>query len=71
MNPACNHTDGGRHDCRYVDERNDLIPDAERLANGRADRNTVAWSREFFKAMDELWREKHNGIVRLTRRAAA
>lgn len=65
---GCKHEDGGKHDCRYVDRRNALIPIAEARANlavgadyGGADyvgtlyRDwSLAWDREFHRAMTDL-----------------
>jgi len=61
-----------KHDCGYVDERNRLLPQAERIATTRADewasmRGSYAqtgpayrqqWVREFSAAMDQLWAER-------------
>lgn len=55
---ACKHEDGIAHACKYVNARNRLIPEAERLAHQRAaaanDTRPMSWTREFFAAMDEL-----------------
>ena len=72
----CNHQeghivreDGSRvavagHDCDYVDARNALIPQAEKMADAATRtelkdpppdlRRTQTWSRQFLKAMDTL-----------------
>jgi hypothetical protein len=45
------------HDCGYVDRRNRLIPEAEKIAARRATTaSDTALSREFHRAMDELAR---------------
>lgn len=71
---SCTHPEGrredgtplpnDRHDCAYVDARNALIPQAERLAAeavGDAGPGG-AWSREFHAAMNRLAVE--HGLVR-------
>lgn len=49
----------GAHDCAYIEERNRLIPMAEKIA-GNPD--SPGWSARFMKAMNELARFK--SIVR-------
>jgi hypothetical protein len=55
--PACTHTEGAYHDCDYVDQRDALISQAERLATERCEPGQN-WTRLFFAAMDELWRAR-------------
>jgi hypothetical protein len=45
-----------RHDCRYVERRNALIPLAERVADIGADRDLHpdVWDAQFLLSMDEL-----------------
>lgn len=50
------------HNCDYVDWRNSLIPEAERLADKRCSRVNEygRWSLEFHHIMNHLVREKEN-----------
>lgn len=55
------------HDCRYILERNALIPRAERMAlkqTGLDNKGKVtgSFSRAFMRAMDDLWRIRCNLI---------
>lgn len=75
MPEVCPHTDGDKHDCGYVRRRNNLIPEAERIARQRCvtkglDFNSAAFNREFFDAMDELARASGLLGVREERAAA-
>lgn len=66
MPVVCEHLEGPAHNCGYVRRRNNLIPEAERIAHQRCmakglDWNGGAFNREFFGAMDELARA--SGLV--------
>jgi len=61
----CTHTEGPHHDCRYVEERNKLIPVAERLALQAVGEPPPGFDDPaydarfgvaFLRAMDLLWR---------------
>lgn len=63
--PDCNHGDGAKHDCAYVDWRESLIPKAENLANAKHPdlpdgtreerrRQSVKWDAEFHREMRRL-----------------
>lgn len=58
-----------QHDCAYIKARNRLIPEGERMADAAVmlypgdeklwqRRLWAAWSAEFSKAMDQLWRSR-------------
>lgn len=62
----CRHTEGPGHDCAYVDLRESLIPEAERLATAHVlsvdpseaePRRTDEWTRRFMVEMDRLVRD--------------
>ncbi len=42
----------------YEVERNKLIPQAIKIADGIVDRNNPLWSRTFFATMDMLWKDR-------------
>ena len=46
------------HDCRYIEERNALIPAAERLATTTAGENAGRWTQVFMTEMDRLWKTR-------------
>lgn len=54
----------GAHDCRYIAERNALIPEAERIALLAVaylpddETRQKAWPRAFLEAMDDLVRKR-------------
>lgn len=68
----CTHTEGERHDCRYVESRNRLIPEAEAYAHavaGPAPLSLYAraawgakWSRAFHSKMNEMWSGKPSAL---------
>lgn len=47
---GCRHSEGGRHDCDYVEKRNALIPKASRMAWERVEaaKNAMPGDREKF-----------------------
>lgn len=55
-----------KHDCRYIEERNTLIPQAEEIADKKFDRKKrkYAWAFEFHRAMNRLWAGKQNALPR-------
>lgn len=61
---TCEHPDGPKHSCSYVDARNRLIPVAEAFArgvvraSGNDDPNNMRFSRLFMGEMTRLWEEK-------------
>lgn len=51
-------TDLHVHDCAYVEKRNTLIPQAEKIADKEHERNSGAWSIAFHRAMNKLMADK-------------
>jgi len=57
MPAVCRHSEGKQHSCSYVDERNKLIPEAEREAWAIIRVKNLphgAFGREFMAAMERL-----------------
>ena len=46
------------HDCRYIEERNALIPDASRHATTTAGDNAGRWAQVFMAEMDRRWKTR-------------
>lgn len=49
-----------QHDPQYVRDRDELIPEAERLTNKAvgSKNKSSQWSKHFIKTMDRLWAER-------------
>lgn len=70
IRPNCTHSEGGRHDCDYVDARNSLIPEATREAAQSIGRKHPGmrfpppglWCSEFCLAMDRLAALRFRGV---------
>jgi hypothetical protein len=65
----CRHTEGPRHDCRYVDARNELIDTADRIARREVERLPLSDGAKenraasvFIRVMQELAKER--GLVK-------
>ena len=64
---SCNHTEGRKHDCAYVEARNRLIPAAIRATVkelGRSEPGLTAtkpqrveWGAVFLRHMQRLWKQ--------------
>ena len=58
LTPKCGHTDGSKHDCVYVEQRNRQIAAAVRFANEVVrDDDGAKWNGAFHTEMNRLMRQ--------------